>query len=129
MNLSPHQARFERNIELLRKFVAKHGHCNVPLAATVLAGSDEVKLGRWVGYMRTQHSQGKLSDYRVATLEAVAGWSWETRRSGPEPKKVDRDNEMRSLRRQGITLEAIAYNYGLSKQRVAQVCKGIKPGP
>lgn len=128
MNLSPHQARFERNVELLKQFVSEHGHCNVALATTVMAGADEVKLGRWVGYMRTQHKREKLDRYRIATLEAVPGWNWETRRSGPEPKQVERDNEIRSLRRQGITLELIAYNYGLSKQRVAQLCEGIKPG-
>lgn len=128
MNLSPHEARFERNVELLKQYVAERGHCNIALATTVLAGNDEVKLGRWVGYMRTQHKRQKLDRYRIATLEAIPGWSWETRRSGPQPKQVERNNEIRSLRRQGITLELIAYNYGLSKQRVAQLCEGIKPG-
>lgn len=127
MNLSPHQARFERNVELLRKLVAKRGNCNIPLALVVDDEGDEVKIGRWVGYMKTQHKQNRLDAYRIATLEAIPGWNWEGRRSGPEPKQAERDSEIRNLRRQGITLEAIAYNYGLSKQRVAQLCDGIKP--
>jgi len=52
MNLSPHQARFERNAELVRKLVAKRGNCNIPLALVVDDEGDEVKIGRWVGYMR-----------------------------------------------------------------------------
>lgn len=127
MNSFPHQARFEQNIELLRKLVADQGNCNIPLAKQISDQDGTVNIGRWVGYVRTKYKQGRLDPYRIATLEAIPGWNWETRRSGPEPKQVERDSEIRNLRRQGITLEAIAFNYGLSKQRVAQLCEGIRP--
>jgi len=127
MNSFPHQARFEQNVELLRKLVADQGSCNVPLSKQIFDEAGTVNIGRWVGYIKTKHKQGRLDPYRIATLEAIPGWNWETRRSGPEPKQAERDNEIRSLRRQGITLEAIAFNYGLSKQRVAQLCEGVRP--
>lgn len=112
---------------MLRKLVAELGHCRIPLAMTTTDGDVTINIGRWVGYMRTKYKQQRLDPYRITTLEAIPGWDWGTRRSGPKPKQTQRDNEIRNLRRAGITLEGIAFDYGLSKQRIAQLCDGIRP--
>ena len=62
----------------LQAFIAKEGHCQVPLNCTAFP-----KLGLWIKEQRRHYSllkQGKTSHMttdRIAQLESI-GWSWDT---------------------------------------------------
>ena len=120
------ESRFERHLGALRAFVAREGHTNVPYGHHELIGADDVHLGRWVAYVRSRERQGRLSGAQRAQLDQIPGWHWELRRPGPEPKR-QRNTEIKNLRAQGVSLAVIAESYGLSKQRVYQISKGVAP--
>lgn len=117
MAKSVYESRFETHLGALRTFALREGHCNVPYAHS----EGSIPLGRWVAYVRTRNRRGRLSDAHASALETVPGWSWEQRRPGPQPK-TDRNEEIRMLRRSGVSLSVIAETYGLSKQRIHQLC-------
>lgn len=71
---NPHGDAFERGIESLRRFVAQHGHANVPQS---YQDPDHFRLGTWAGNQRQLHRTGKLAAARVAALESVPRWSWQ----------------------------------------------------
>jgi hypothetical protein len=60
---------------LLERFVAREGHARV-LNSHV---EGRKKLGIWVSTQRHAYKQGRLSEGRIARLEAVPGWSWDAR--------------------------------------------------
>lgn len=111
-----YEARFAANLELLRGYLTEHGTSDVPIAYV----TEGVALGRWVGYQRSTYRRGRLPQARVEALEALEGWHWERRTPGARPN-VERNERIRSLRSQGVSLEAIACEFGLSKQRVHQL--------
>lgn len=122
MNSSTYQTRFEQHVEALRQYVAEHGTCEVPHSYVhQKGGGASIALGRWVAYVRGRFRSGRVPQDRAATLQAIPGWTWEARKPGP-PAKTDRNAEIRRLRDSGISLETIAMNYGLSKQRIHQIC-------
>lgn len=61
---------FHRNYGLLKDYKAAEGHCDVP--------RKHEELGTWVHWQRTEKATGKLSDERVALLDAI-GFSWVVR--------------------------------------------------
>jgi len=69
----PRDEQFERNLSLLKEFVAREGHARVPALYTV--GS--VRLGSWVNTLRT--SASKIPAEKVAILNA-AGFIWSARK-------------------------------------------------
>lgn len=115
--------RFTQRLDALRAYVAREGHPNVPLAHTE-PGPDgrPIELGRWTAYLRSRHRKGILPPEQQAPLEQIPGWTWEIRRPGPKPL-ADRNTKIRDLRAEGLSLDAIAETYGLSKQRVHQLTK------
>lgn len=130
MMRSAYESRFEQHLGALQNFVAREKHCNVPYSHV----EDGIHLGRWVAYIRSRRrkdlalaEQGaktqrkRIPDRYVEALERVPGWDWAARRPGPTPK-TDRNAEIRELRRNGVSLGVIAETYGLSKQRVHQLC-------
>jgi DNA invertase Pin-like site-specific DNA recombinase len=122
MTSSTYQSRFEQHIEALRQYVAEHGTCDVPHSYVhSKGGGTSIALGRWVAYVRGRFRSGRVPQDRAAALQAIPGWTWEARKPGP-PAKTDRNAEIRRLRDSGISLETIAMNYGLSKQRIHQIC-------
>ena len=125
MTATPYESRFTSKIELIKQWSADKGNCNIPVSAVIASGNTTIRIGRWVDYIRGQYRAGRLPDERVQTLEGIPGWTWEPRQRGPvaNTHKV-RDSQIRELRREGITLEAIAYSFSLSKQRIAQICTG-----
>ena len=66
---------FERGLEALRAFVAEHGHANVPSNHITSAG---FRLGTWLCSRRNDYRVGKLSQERIAKLEAL-GVRWRVR--------------------------------------------------
>ncbi len=66
---------FYYNLGLLQAFVAREGHARVPSDHV----EDGINLGRWVVTQRQFKSKDRLSDDRRAQLEALPGWSWDSR--------------------------------------------------
>ena len=67
--------RWNTNFAALEAFVEREGSARVP------HGHSEggLRLGQWVGKQRSKCSEGKLSEERVARLEALPGWEWRAR--------------------------------------------------
>jgi hypothetical protein len=61
---------WEDRLEEVASFKARYGHCNIPVSY-----SENPKLGRFVNRMRTQRSNGTLSDDRIARLNEI-GFLW-----------------------------------------------------
>ncbi len=73
---SPHDAAWQRQLDALRAFRARHGHCDVPhLSATHRA------LGSWVASQRRAYRAKRLSRERVRAL-ARMGFTWNPLRHG-----------------------------------------------
>jgi len=66
----PVRADLEEMFRALVAFKGKQGHCNVPFS-----WSENPELGRWVPRQRHAFRKGKLSEERVARLEAL-GFEW-----------------------------------------------------
>jgi superfamily II DNA or RNA helicase len=68
-------ARWEEGFSRLQQYVDLHGDADVPKSYTV-NGYD---LGAWVGNQRTKRARGVLESDRERQLQAMPGWSWDTR--------------------------------------------------
>jgi len=69
----PYVAKWQRMYAALVAFKEETGHSLVPQCHP-----DNPKLGQWVNTQRTLHRKGKLSDERMALLEAI-GFVWDAR--------------------------------------------------
>lgn len=114
--------RFHQRLDALRAYANEHGHSSPPLAHIQPSPHGPIALGRWVAYLRASHRKGLLPPDRQAPLETLPGWTWEPRRPGPQPN-LDRNTAVRDMRNQGASLDHIAEQFGLSKQRVHQLVK------
>ena len=72
----PHRADWEEGLAQLLAFVQREGHAVVPAAHT---SDDGFSLGAWVNAQRTGYTSATLDSARRERLEAVPGWTWETR--------------------------------------------------
>ena len=112
--------KWERNIEALRKFVAENGHARVPATAKIELNGVYIAIGSWVSYLRVKYKSGTLNPNKKAQLETFPMWTWGPCKPGPVGDEA-RDNAMLQSREQGRSLQAIADEYGLSRQRVHQI--------
>jgi superfamily II DNA or RNA helicase len=67
--------QWDDHFALLETFVAREGHARVPQDHV----ESRKRLGIWVGTQRGAYKKGRLSDGRIARLEALPGWSWNVR--------------------------------------------------
>jgi superfamily II DNA or RNA helicase len=67
---------WERGFRVLRGFVDREGHARVRHDCV----EDGFRLGEWRQRQRQAMSKGTLSPARVARLEALPGWAWDTRK-------------------------------------------------
>lgn len=118
-----YDARFFEYLAALRAWQRQHDSCDVPSNEVVKGEQVSLDLGRWVAQMRSRGRVGRLSAGRMADLEAVPGWDWEPRRRGPAGL-AERNAEIRRLRSSGATLDDLARRYGLTRQRIHQICLG-----
>jgi len=116
-----YDARFIEHLRALMVWQKEHGSCDVPPAEVVSQDGVELALGRWVTQMRSRGRVGRLSKNRMAQLEQLDGWNWEPRRRGPAAQEA-RNTEIRARRAAGATLEDLAKEYSLSRQRIHQIC-------
>jgi hypothetical protein len=70
----PITADWEALFQALVVFKENQGHCRVPQR-----WSENPQLGTWVGYQRKAFRKGKLSEERVARLEAL-GFEWDRKK-------------------------------------------------
>jgi len=117
--------KWSRNIRALEVFTSEHGHARVPAAAKVAVDGTVVSLGSWVSYLRVKFRAGTLSSERQAELENFSGWSWGPCKPGPMGD-AQRDEAMLNAREAGRSLQSIADEYGLSRQRVHQILRRIR---
>jgi hypothetical protein len=73
----PREDRFEEDLHILRRYVAREGHSRVPRRH--MEGA--FPLGVWVMQLRQSCRLGKLSRAHARVVERLAGWTWNARRS------------------------------------------------
>jgi hypothetical protein len=117
--------KWSRNIKALEVFTSENGHARVPAAAKVTVDGTVVSLGSWVSYLRVKYRAGTLSSERQIELEKFSGWSWGPCKPGPMGD-AQRDEAMLNAREAGRSLQSIADEYGLSRQRVHQILRRIR---
>jgi hypothetical protein len=74
---SSRQKEWLASYEEVRTWALEQGHAD-PFSTQ--RGPSGFCLGRWVIEQRLRHRAGRLNDERVALLEAIPGWTWETGR-------------------------------------------------
>jgi hypothetical protein len=67
--------RWEDGFAHTASFAAREGHARVPKGNI----EDGFRLGTWIGAQRMQYTESTLPTDRVRRLEALPGWSWDTR--------------------------------------------------
>lgn len=105
---------FSTRINQLKEYAHTHGHTDVPYA--------QAPLGRWVGYIRQRYEEGLLTAEQKAALESITGWSWTARKPGPR-RNEEAHRQIKELRSQRLSLQQIADQVNLSRQRVHQILK------
>ena len=68
--------RHARKIDLLRRFIARHGWEELHRSTVV----DGVRLGAWVMNCRNRRKHRQISDELARALEKVPGWTWRSER-------------------------------------------------
>lgn len=74
-SFDPHSSKWQAALAALHNFVAREGHAVVP--ASHLEGT--LALGGWVSRRRGEYNAGRLDPSRVAELQALPGWTWNSR--------------------------------------------------
>jgi superfamily II DNA or RNA helicase len=91
------EADWEEGFARLERFVGREGHARVSRGHR----EDGHKLDLWVLVQRQQYRKGTLAPERRVRLEALPGWTWDTREAGWEEgfehlqKFVDREGHAR----------------------------------
>jgi superfamily II DNA or RNA helicase len=68
----PLEEDFQRNLDALRRYVAREGHARVPHKHE----DEGIRLGGWLGKRRVDYHRGKLTPERIAALDAL-GMVWD----------------------------------------------------
>jgi len=116
------EIKWNKYLLALKKYAETNGHTAVPANFRTEADGAPLKLGNWVGYIRSRGRSGKLSPTRRSELERIPKWTWGTRKPGPRGNP-NRDIEIAVARRGGRSLQSIAVEWNLSRQRVHQIVR------
>jgi len=73
----PRTANWEEAFERLFRFTTTEGHARVPKGFI----QDGSRLGQWVSVQRNAYRDGTLDTDRIARLQELPGWEWQTRKS------------------------------------------------
>ena len=68
-------AQWVAGIAAVRAYATKHGHARVPYS---FMSPDGHRTGPWAQSRRRDYAAGKLSADRIAELESLPGWAWNT---------------------------------------------------
>lgn len=121
-NRIPNTDRWERNFLALQQYTNRTGDARVPVSHVELYEGRNTPIGAWVGYMRQRYRNGALSQSRIERLQSLNGWTWGPLRPGPASNN-DRDEQIMRLRSEGKSLQSIAEQVGISRQRVHQITR------
>lgn len=129
MARNPRTARFDSrwdgNVAALRKWAERNGSPMAPAGSVVvMRDGRSVNVGSFVAYVRSRHRKGLLDQSRKKEIESIPGWTWARLQPGPRGE-VDRNEEIRRLRRQGVTLGELAEQFGMSRQRIHQIAPDV----
>lgn len=123
------QQKWNQYLTALDAYVQRTGHARVPAShVETIEDGTRINLGTWVGYVRQRERAGLLSAERASTLTSFPGWEWGPLSPGPSPD-VARNTEILTLRSQGVSLQRIGDQFGLSRQRVHQIVRSSTPQP
>jgi predicted helicase len=75
-----HETVWNEAYDHLQRFAAREGHARVPAAYR----EDGYPLGPWVDFQRRSFRAGRLSLKRIARLESLPGWTWDTRQTASD---------------------------------------------
>ena len=114
------ETRFEIHLRGLLAYAEREGHCRVPSSHAEPVDGRYLKLGAFVGYVRSRYRSGLLAPDRISALEGLAGWDWGPVRPGPIPN-VRRNRAIVDAYRSGASLGTLAERYDLSRQRIHQI--------
>lgn len=115
------QSRWNTYYAALTRYVERSGTAKVPIAhSEPLDDGTACNLGAWVGYCRSRYRAGRLEPARAELLERLPGWTWGPLRPGPATDAA-RDAQIRALRSEGWSLQRIADEFALSRQRIHQI--------
>lgn len=118
--------RWNTHIEALRAYVARTGTSQVPRSHVETTEHGEVSLGVWVSYVRHRQRKGHLSTEQEVELSSLPDWNWDKLRAG-RTSQPERDREIvRRYTTEGKSLQALANEYGLTRQRVHQIVKSSR---
>lgn len=120
--------KWHTHIAALRSYVARTGTARVPRNHVEKTDEHgEIKLGAWVSYVRHRQRKGHLTSEQATELSSLPNWQW-----GPLPAgrtgNPDRDRLIveRFDSGRGMTLQAIANEFGITRQRVHQIVTNAK---
>lgn len=116
--------RWNANVDALRAWAAKNGTPMAPAGAVIRRDGRDVNVGSFVAYARSRHRKGLLEQSRKKDLERIPGWTWDKLAPGPKGE-VERNEQIRQMRRQGVTLAELAEQFGMSRQRIHQIAPDL----
>lgn len=120
--------KWNTHLTALHRYVARTGTSRVPRNHVEPTDFGDVKLGAWVSYVRHRQRMGHLTPEQVTELASLPSWAW-----GPLPagrtSHPDRDRLIvERFASGGTSLQQIASEFGLTRQRIHQIVKSARSG-
>ena len=117
--------RWHRHLKALQQYIERTGTTKVPSGHIEQIDGSPVLLGNWVSHQRQAYRNGMLRTDRAGALNQISGWEWGPLSRGPQPDG-DRDRRILQLCDNGLSLQQVADQVNLSRQRVHQILKRAK---
>lgn len=116
--------KWNTHITALRRYVERTGTSRVPRNHIEPTEFGDIKLGAWVTYVRHRNRKGHLTTEQAQELASLPQWQWGPLRAG-RTSNPERDRLIveRFADGRGATLQSIANEFGLTRQRVHQIVK------
>jgi hypothetical protein len=115
-----YNTRWDHNYAALQQYVAREGSARMSSGHREDFYGRTVSLGTWCSTQRQRRRDGFLPRGRAELLEQLPGWEWGPLRPGPV-EQTERNEEVRRLRSEGMTLAVIGERFGITRQRVHQI--------
>lgn len=116
--------KFSTHVRALEQFILREGHSKIPAAHTEILDEKSISLGAWAGYIRQRYRNGLLSQERVVRIQSIPNWQWGPFQPGPATD-AQRNEKIKQMRTNGMSLREIADEFDLSRQRVHQIVKKL----
>ena len=114
--------RWDHNFAALQQYTEREGTARISSGHREQFQGRMVSLGTWCSTQRQRQRDGFLPAGRAAMLSELPGWEWGPLRPGPQ-EQTERNEEVRRLRAQGVTLAEIGQRFGITRQRVHQIAR------